>query len=256
MTDMNPESPYTQPGGQPNYQPVQMPQPAPQPGYAPVPPAPLPPVKHRRHINLWLVLGIVFIFTTVAMGALAIWALLQYNDLHTNYDADKNDAVAVAIKNQQDVDQKNFDQKEKQPNLKFVGPDDYGRLSFLYPKTWSVYVSKDASSGGDYEAYFNPEVVPPVSSTQINALHVLIQNQDYDQVINTYQSLVKSGALTSSAVNEDGQTGTRLDGAFNKNMKGSAVIFKIRDKTVTIQTQAQTFTSDFNALVNTITFNK
>lgn len=190
------------------------------------------------------------------MGGLAIWALLRYNDINTNYEANKNDAVAVAVKQQQDTDAKAFQQQEKQPNLKFVGPDDYGRLSFMYPKTWSVYVSKDASNGGDYEAYFNPEVVPPVSTTQINALHVLIQNQDYDQVISTYQSSVKKGTLTSSAVNADGQTGTRLDGAFTKDMKGSAVIFKIRDKTVTIQTQAETFKPDFEALIKTITFNK
>ena len=190
------------------------------------------------------------------MGGLAIWALLRYNDLNTNYEAYKNDEVAKAVKKQIDTDEANFTQREKQPNQIFRGPEDYGGLAFDYPKTWSVYVAKDATNGGDFEAYFNPATVPPVSATQIYSLHVLIQDKDYDQVINTYQSLVKTGALTSSAINTDGQTGTRLDGSFTKNIKGSAVIFKIRDKTVTIQTDADTFKDDFNNLIKTITFNK
>jgi hypothetical protein len=62
--------------------------------------------------------------------------------------------------------------------------------------------------------------------------------------------------LKSSAVKADDQNGTRLDGSFSKDIRGSAVIFKIRDKTVTIRTDADTFRADFDALVATITFNK
>lgn len=256
MTNMNPESPYTQPGAeQPYYQPVQQPQPAPQPGYAPIQPVPLPPIKRRR-VNVWFILTFVFIFTTLAMGGVSIWALINYFDQKDNTDSKITSAVGVAVKKQQDTDAANFLQQEKQPNRSFAGPDDYGRLAFDYPKTWSIYVAKDATNGGDYEAYFNPVSVPPVSQSQIYALHVLIQDKDYDQIVNTYQSLVKTGALTSSAVNADGQTGTRLDGSFTKNIKGSAVIFKIRDKTVTVQTDADTFKGDFDALIKTITFNK
>lgn len=259
MTDMNPEPPYTQPG-QPQYQqmPSQQPyqpQPAPQPGYAPIPPAPLPPVKRHR-VNIWMVLTFVFIFTTLCMGGVSIWALINYFDQRDNTQSKIDDAVAIAVKTQQDTDAANFLQQEKQPNRQFAGPDDYGRVAFDYPKTWSVYVAKDATDGGDYQAFFNPASVPPVSSTGRYALHILIQQKSYDDTLNSYQSLVKKGSLTSTAVSADGQNGTRLDGNFTKDIKGSAVIFKIRDKTVTIQTDADTFKPDFDALVKTITFNK
>jgi hypothetical protein len=67
--------------------------------------------------------------------------------------------------------------------------------------------------------------------------------------------LVNKGDLKSSAVQINGEAGTRLDGAFSKDIRGSAVIFKIRDKTVTIRTDADTFKADFDALVATIKFN-
>jgi hypothetical protein len=66
---------------------------------------------------------------------------------------------------------------------------------------------------------------------------------------------VKSGALQSSTIKINGVDSTRLDGNFTKDIRGSAVLFKIRDKTVTIRTDADTFKPDFDALVASIKFN-
>lgn len=206
--------------------------------------------------NTWLIVGIVFIFTTVIATGGMIWALINYFDQKDNVDTKVATAVATAKKEQADADEEKFTEREKEPNRQFVGPDDYGRLSFDYPKTWSVYVDKDASSGGIYQAYLNPVSVPPVSNSQQYALRVTIESKDYDQVINGYDSLVKKGDLKTSAVKADNQSGTRLDGNFNRNIRGSAVIFKIRDKTVTIRTDANTFKKDFDKIIKTITFNK
>lgn len=268
---MNPESPYTQ-GGQTPYQPQPQPQYQPQaaplpqqpmyqtpqqpvqPSYTPqLPPASLPP---RKRSKLWVILSFVFLFTTIAAAALGVWALLNYFDQKENVDGRVSSTVAVAVKDQQDKDAANFLEKEKQPNRQFAGPDDYGRLAFNYPKTWSIYVAKDASSGGTYEAYFNPVSVPPVSNREYFALRVTIEQRDYEQVLKNYEKLVSDGSLRSSNVTADGENGTRLDGNFNDDFKGSAVIFKIRDKTVTMRTDAEAFTGDFNAIIQTITFNK
>jgi hypothetical protein len=62
--------------------------------------------------------------------------------------------------------------------------------------------------------------------------------------------------LNSSSVAANGVNGTRFDGAFSKDIRGSAVIFKIRDKTLTLRTDAETFKNDFNSLVPTIKFNQ
>lgn len=265
---MNPEYPF-QP--QPPQQPSQAPQPNPsyvvpgtnqqplqqpmQPGYAPVPPPNLPPIK-RKQSKLWFILTLVFIGLTLAGIGVAIWATVNYFDQKNNVDSKITNAVAVATKEQADKLADDFAKAEKEPNRLFVGPDDYGRLSFKYPKTWSVYEAKDASRGGTYEAYFNPGVVPPVAATQQYSLHVTIEDKDYDAVVDSYKQLVAKGDLKSSSVKADEQNGTRLDGSFTKDIRGSAVIFKIRDKTVTIRTDAETFKADFDALIQTITFNK
>lgn len=188
-------------------------------------------------------------------GSMAIWAYLNYSEQKTNVDGKINLAVAEAKKDQADVDEAKFAEREKEPNRQFVGPDDYGRLTFDYPKTWSVYAAKDTSKGGTYEAYLNPITVPPVSPTQQYSLRITIEEKDYDQVVKSYEPLVKKGDLRTSATSANGNNGTRIDGNFTKDIRGSAVIYKIRDKTLTLRTDADTFKPDFENLIKTINFN-
>lgn len=192
----------------------------------------------------------------LAAGSLAIWAYINYTEQKTNVDGKIELAVAEAKREQGDIESEKFAQREKEPNRQFTGPDDYGRLVFNYSKTWSVYEAHDVSRGGTFEAYLNPIVVPPISPTQQYALRVTIEERDYDQVVKTYESLVKKGDLRTSAVSASGNNGTRLDGNFTKDIRGSAVIFKIRDKTATLRTDADTFKPDFENLIKTINFNQ
>jgi hypothetical protein len=275
---MNPEFPFNQGGQQPvqpqtppqptGYQPFgpQAPQPFPgqpaptqngmQPGYSPLPPVQTPPLK-RRTSKKWLILTFVFLFTTIAAAGLGVWALLNYFDQRDTVQSQVTTAVATAVKEQQDKDAADFLEKEKQPNRQFAGPDDYGSLSFDYPKTWSVYVAKDAVAGGAYEAYLNPVSVPPTSNKEERfALRVVIEQETYEDVIGDYEKLVKKGDLVSKSATINGESATRLEGNFDKDLRGIAVIFRIRDKTVTLTTDAMTFQNDFDALVNSITFNK
>lgn len=189
-------------------------------------------------------------------GSLAIWAYLNYNEQKTNVDGKVNLAVAEAKKEQAEVDEEKFAQREKEPNRQFAGPDDYGRLVFDYPKTWSVHVARDVSRGGTYEAFLNPITVPPISATQQFSLRVTIEEKDYDAVVKTYEQLVKKGDLRTSATSANGNNGTRLDGSFSKDIRGSAVIYKVRDKTITLRTDADTFKPDFENVIKTINFNQ
>lgn len=206
--------------------------------------------------NNWMVATISLVIVVAVLAGLAVWSLVNYNDQKNNVDIKVSSAIASAKKTQADSDEAKFSQREKEPNRQFVGPDDYGRVTFDYPKTWSVYVDKDATEGDTYEAYLNPITVPPVSSAQQFALRVTIEQKDYDTAITNYDSLVKKGDLKSSSVTVGGVVGTRLDGKFSDDIRGSAVIFKIRDKTLTIRTDADTFKADFNTIITTIKFNQ
>lgn len=203
----------------------------------------------------WTKIGIIFIITTILAGGAFVWALVNYIDQKDNVDTKVSSAVSTAVKEQADKDAAAYEKLENDPTRTFAGPEDYGQLSFKYSKAWSVYVDKDASVGGIYRAYLNPVTVPPVSNTQRYALRVTIETKDYEDVIGSFQSLVKRGDLQSSSVKVGGADGTRLDGNFTKDIRGSAVIFKIRDKTVTLRTDANTFKDKFNALIKTVSFN-
>ena len=215
-------------------------------------------VKAKRRINGWLIATILLIILTAGLIALSVWLYSNYNDQKTNVNNKVDVAVSAAVKKQSDSDQVKMTESEKEPNRQFVGPDDYGHITFDYPKTWSVYVSGDASSGGNFDAYLNPISVPPVSDSQVFALRVDIAQEDYDTVIASYNSSVQSGDLKASSVTAGGNTGTRLDGAFSQDVRGSAVFFKIpyTTLTLTIRTDATTFESDFNKLIQTVKFNQ
>lgn len=207
-------------------------------------------------VNVWMVVSISLIVIAVATSTASLWAMLHYFDEKQTVSTQVDNAVAKAQKDQADSDAAKFAQQEKLPTREFAGPDEYGRLAFNYPKTWSVYLAQDSTSNGStYQAYFNPISVPPVSNaSQQFALRVTIEQKDYDTVIKGYASLVKNGALKTSAITVNGVASTELTGNFTKDIRGAAVIIKILDKTAIIQTDADTFTNDFNTLVGTITF--
>jgi len=205
--------------------------------------------------SMLAIIGLIIL--VLGSGSFAIWAYINYTDQKTNVDGKVALAVAEAKKVQGDEDEAKFAQREKEPNRQFVGPDDYGRLTFDYPKTWSVYEASDVNSGTGrtYNAYLNPITVPPISNDQQYALRVVIEQREYDEVVGSYENLVKKGELKSSSFSANGHSGARLDGNFTKDIRGSAIIFKIRDKTVTLRTDANTFKPDFEKLIKTVDFN-
>lgn len=213
-------------------------------------------MNERGGISGSLIAIIGLIILLLGAGSAAIWAYVNYTEQKTNVDTKIQAAVADAKKAEDDAEEAKFAEREKEPNRQFAGPDDYGRLTFDYPKTWSVYVAKDGSTSDGFQAYLNPVTVPPVIASQQYSLRVTIEQQDYDQVVKSYQLLVQKGDLKSSATSSNGNSGTRLDGNFTKNLRGAAVIYKIRDKTVIVQTDADTFKPDFENIIKTINFNQ
>ncbi len=191
----------------------------------------------------------------LGLGSFAIWSFVSYTDAKDNVDSRVSVAVAEAKKEEADEQEVKFAEREKQPLKQFKGPADYCSLSFQYPKTWSAFVERDVTNGGDYQAYLHPDVIPPVASDQQYALRVLIEQKDYDEVTNSYEGLVKKGDLKQSSTSSEGNQGMRLTGNFSKNIRGDAVIYKCRDKTITIRTDANTFNSDYEKLIKTIEFN-
>lgn len=194
----------------------------------------------------------------VLFGGFGVWAYLNYADQKQDVDGRVNQAVAEAVlANSQDLEAK-FDKQNKEPLRQFSGPTDYGHLTFDYPKTWSAYQASDISQGGGvtYEAYLNPVIVPPISDTQKIALRIKIEQKTYSQSVASFDKSIKSGDLKSSVYSAGDLTGTKLEGNFSKDQFGTAVLIKMRDRTLTLQTDGDVFLDDFNAILNTVKFNE
>lgn len=201
---------------------------------------------------------IVLSLVAVTFIGLFVWMSMQYSEIKTGEDSRTAAAVAEARREQEEKDLAQYAEEEKYPLRAFAGPADYGQLSFEYPKTWSVYVASDASKGGDYAAYFNPLIVNTVSDSTVNALRVVIRDTAFETVVAEYQRYMeqKDSNLSVESVTVGGTAANRYTGTIPKtDLNGVIVIFKIRDKTAILQTDAMLFVEDFNKLLETVQFN-
>lgn len=205
-------------------------------------------------VNPLVISNVLLAVLAIAFGSVMIWAYINYQDQKNNVDSKVAVAVAAGKKEQSTEDEKDFIEREKSPYEQYVGSDDLGRVTFNYPKTWSVYQAKVADNS--METYLHPGVVPTVANGQQFATEVKVIDRSTDQILKTYDNLVKKGDLKSSQVVVNGFPGTRLDGKFTEKITGSMVIFKLRDKTLTLATDADTFKTDFdNVILKSLDFN-
>lgn len=218
---------------------------------------PMVPVEKKESSGLIKTIIIIFLaLTTITFVGLFIWMNGQYIDVSTDVEGQIAEAEAKARHEQEEKDLAQYAEDEKYPLRSFAGPVDYGQLSFEYPKTWSVYVSADAANGGNYVAYFNPLVVEPISKTNVNALVVTILDTPFEKVVAGYSKNLEKGTLSVESVTVAGTAANRYTGTIpGTDFYGVFVVFRIRDKTAIIRTDAMVFLNDFDALLSTVQFN-
>lgn len=200
---------------------------------------------------------IILSVTTVAFVGLFAWMFIKWEDAQSALDAKIKIAVDEAINENTIILEEEFAEREKTPYSTFSGPEDYGNLSFPYPKTWSLYVARDASSGGNFEAYFNPGGVQPTGNTTVNALRVTISDTTFDRAVANYENSVKKGDMTMTVVTVNGGTPANIyRGTLQSGLVGAIAVIKIRDKSAIIQTDStDVFNAEFEKILSSLTFN-
>lgn len=209
--------------------------------------------KSKRNLIETIILVIVSLIAVTFIG-LFIWKYIDWDNVKTDVDGQIDAAVAMAVSENTTKLENEFLEREKYPYKTFSGPADYGSLNFEFPKTWNTYIAADASNGGNFEAYLNPGEVQPVSRQSINALRVQILNQSFEQVATSYERLLKNNQLTVTTRSVGGVVANVYTGTLPNNIYGIATIFKVRDKTILIQTDAELFAEEYYKLLDTVTF--
>ena len=220
------------------------------------------PEPKKSHSGLIMIIVIVFLsLLLVTFVGLFIWKYLESDEIQATVDEQIDYAVAKAKDEQAQELEKKFSEREKNPYQTFRGPDDYGALTFKYPKTWSVYIAAPATTGGDFSAIMNPKEVEVNKRGSIYALRVTIQNKSFETVVEQYKKEMERKNSTLEVqtiqVNRGTVTANRYIGPIPKTeQQGIVVIFKIRDKTAILQTDSsKIFGTDFDTLIETVEFN-
>lgn len=240
---------------------IVQPQPGQQQGF--VPPAPQGTVPPSLSYNskqskplLWIAVTILLSVTAISLLAFSLWAYGGRQDYKNNSDKKVSAAVEVAKKQQVDEDNQRFAEELKNPLKTYTGPSDYGSVVVQYPKTWSAFLANNGlSSGAILDAYFHPDIIPPLSNNENNrnaiALNVQVLNQSYSQAISGLkqradQSNVSLVAEPYALPKMPNQSGILFRGQITNNLNGIVIYVPLRDKTIRISTDTDQFLADFN----------
>lgn len=205
-----------------------------------------------------MILLVVLLVASLGFGAWAYSQIQSYKN-----DSDKKIAAALAAnktaltKEAQD----NFDKTNTKP---FVGSSTYGSVSFNYPKTWSAYVDTTSASE-PINAYFHPDQVPGINGSTAYALRVELVSNDYSQIVQQFNGNLTQRTVTSKAYLPpklngvaNVQPGLLFSGQINsrdQTQRGTLLVIKVRDKTLEISTQSNSYLNDFtNVILASLSF--
>lgn len=205
----------------------------------------------------WIITVVLLVVLLAGALGFGFWAFAERQDYKNNVDEKIATAVKVAEEETTEANNRKFAEELKSPLKTYTGPESYGSIKVTYPKTWSGYINNGSNSDAAIDMYFHPNVVPAASESSGEgqapvALHVQVLNEPYDEVVESRKSSVESGELTAvpyALPKIPKQAGLKFTGMLDDEIKGTEVVLPLRDKTIVITTQTDTFLNDFNTYI-------
>lgn len=217
-----------------------------------------PPHYKKESRSQWIIVIVLLVVLMLAFGAIAAWAFLERAKYKNDVDQIVESQVSIALQEQKSQLDNEFREKEKEPLESYLSPAQFGAVQVKYPKTWSAYIDESGDSNTPVDGYLHPDFVPAADSGVAFALRVEVLNRAYDEVIKSYESDVKSADVTLTPYrlpNVDSVLGSRIEGEINNGQQGHMVVLPLRDKTLRVSTQANSFLNDFdNIILKNLTF--
>lgn len=229
----------------PNQQPYAMP-----PQGQPFQPQSHSELKKRRPLGLIISL-IVCVLLFLGAAGFGYWAFTERNTYKNDTDAIVAKEVALTEQRVSTAKDAEFVESEKRPTKAYKGPATFGSVELEYPKTWSAFINEGQGSS-PIDGYLHPNFVPGVQSGTQFALRVEVVAKSYDAELKQYDSKVRAGKVSVTPFRAEqvpDVLGARVEGEINTGQKNIMVLFPIRDKTLKISTESETFYKDFNDII-------
>ena len=209
-------------------------------------------LDNRGVINTLLIPLIVIAVALLTAAIFAIWAYSGRQDFKNNVDKKIETAVEIAKKQTASAKDNEFVEKEKNPLKTYRGPEAYGSVVVKYPKTWSAYVVEGGNSSNPVDGYFNPDFVPGVQTSSVYALRIQVVPSAYDRELDRYDAFVQKGTVKVAPFRfpkVKSIVGVRLNGEIANGKQGSLILVPLRDKTLKVFTETNSFVADFNKFI-------
>ena len=215
-------------------------------------PAPIPPRESRGgHGKL------IIIVLSVSLGLLVIlagWLYFSYRNQKENVDEITVSAVEKAKANQAEELEADFAEREKNPFRKYESDDILGSIVVEFPKTWNLMVAEDENSSVQIDATFHPGKIDISSEDNNYALRMQLVDELYTQTVSEYEGNVEEGLLKSKSITVSGASGLIFNGLFPDEKVGRAVVLPVRDSTLILRTDSDSFLEDFHKVIEKLTF--
>jgi hypothetical protein len=190
------------------------------------------------------------------VGALGfgVWAFMERQDYKNNVEQKIAAAQAVTKQETEEADALKYAEEAKNPLKAHVGPSAFGSVTVAYPKTWSAYISEDTTQGKatPVDDYFHPDVVPAAKDGSAYALRVQVLQQPYAEAVKSHTGAIKDGRASAQPYalpKVPDVIGTRIEGELAAKKTGTMIILPLRNVTLQIYTESDTFKPDFNNII-------
>lgn len=207
----------------------------------------------KQHASLgWTIATVVLSVLLLGAGGFAAWAFMERGKYKNDTDAIVAKEVALAEQRVSTAKDAEFVEAEKKPTKAYKGPSTFGSVELEYPKTWSAFITESGQGNTPIDGYLHPNFVPGTQSGTQFALRIEVVQRTYDDVLKQFDSKVRQGKVSVSPFRAElvpDVLGARVEGEINQGQKNLMVLFPIRDKTLKISTETETFFKDFNEIV-------
>lgn len=210
--------------------------------------------KLNQKGELFIPLILVSTLLLFAIG-FGTWAFMGRQDYKNNVDQKIAEAVAIAEENLTIKKDAEFAENYKLPYTTYRGPAEFGTLTIQYPKTWSNYLG--SAGGTPIDGYMQPNYVTASKDGVNYALRYQVVERQYDEVVKTYNSQVRTGKVKTSAYRlpkQDSILGMHIEGEIDTKKQGKVVLLPLRDKTIKIWTEGDEFRADYDKILQELTF--